>query len=159
MQITQTQVHRLIALAQKTRHFAFAHRSGHPIGASVLTVDGRIYGGCNIESVISGMGTCAERTAMDHAIAHGAYEFRAICTVDNGLTPSCGACLQYALLFSQLENDDIVVVTADTHGHYQVTPLSVLLPDGYKTKHNLSVIRSFRKKAKRKSKTVTRRKK
>ena len=133
-------------MAKDTRRFAFVHRSRHPVGASVLTTNGRVYGGCNIESVISGMGTCAERMAIDHAIAHGEYEFRAICTIDGGLTPTCGACLQYTLLFSQLNNDDIVVITADMHGHYQITPLSVLLPEGYKTKHNLSVIRSYRAK-------------
>ena len=102
MKISEEEIQKLIKEAIKTRKFAFTHRSRHNIGASVLTLDGKIYGGCNIESVISGLGTCAERAAIDHAITHGHYDIKAVCTVDKGLTPTCGACLQYIMLFSQL---------------------------------------------------------
>ena len=144
MPLTEKEIRQMIVVARKTRLHAFCHRSGHKIGASVLTDTGEIFGGCNIESVISGLGSCAERTAIDHAITHGQYNVRAICTVDDGMTPMCGACLQYALLFSQLSDDEIFVVNADSKGHYNVTPLSTLLPQGYKTSHNLKAIRGYK---------------
>ena len=46
-----------------------------PVGAAVLTKNGNIYQGCNTESVISGMGMCAERSAIDHAVACGEYVY------------------------------------------------------------------------------------
>ena len=144
MPLTEKEIRQMIKSARETREKAFAHRSGHKIGASVLTDTGEIYGGCNIESVISGLGSCAERAAIDHAIIHGQYNVRAICTVDDGLTPMCGACLQYALLFSQLSDDEIIVVNADSKGRYHVTPLSTLLPQGYKTKSNLQQIKAYK---------------
>lgn len=152
MILTQKEIKAMIKVALKTRKFAFAHRSNHQIGASVLTVEGKIFGGCNIESVISGLGTCAERNAMDHAIAHGYYNFRAVCTADSGVTPSCGACLQYTMLFSQLSHDEIFMVNVGTKGDYEVVPLSVLLPHGYKTANNLRRIQSYAKKKKTKNK-------
>lgn len=135
----------MIRVATKTRDNAFAHRSQHKIGASVLTGSGEIFGGCNIESVISGLGTCAERCAIDHAIAHGHFNIRAVCTIDKGYTPSCGACLQYTLLFSQVINDEIYMINGDVKGNYEIEKLSKLIPEGYRTKHNLEAIRSYDK--------------
>ncbi len=149
MKITKAEIKELIETAIKTRKFAFTHRSGHNIGASVLTLEGKIYGGCNIESVISGLGTCAERAAIDHAITHGHYDIKAVCTVDKGLTPTCGACLQYILLFSQLADKDITLINADITGDYELTTLNKALPDGYKTRNNLEVIRAYSKKSKK----------
>lgn len=133
----------MIQIAKETRENAFAHRSKHKIGASVLTKSGEIYGGCNIESVISGLGTCAERCAIDHAIAHGHYNIRAVCTIDVGFTPSCGACLQYTLLFSQVTDDEIYMINGDVEGNYEIDLLSNLIPEGYRTKNNLEAIRSY----------------
>ncbi len=147
--LTDKEVQRLIEAAGKTRENAFCHRSGHKIGASVLTSDGKIFGGCNVESVISGLGTCAERCAIDNAVANGYYNFRAVCCVDSKLTPCCGACLQYITLFSQVSGDEIYLINADTKGNYEIDKLSQALPLGYKTQHNLEVIQSFAKKKKK----------
>lgn len=148
LKLSKKELKKLIASAKKTREFAFTHRSLHNIGASVLTTDGKIFGGCNIESVISGLGTCAERCAIDNAVSHGYYNFKAVCTLDKGFSPTCGACLQYILLFSQVSQKEIILVNADTEGNYEIDLLSDLLPEGYKTKHNLEVIRSYGKKGK-----------
>jgi cytidine deaminase len=42
--LTKQQIEQMIAMAKKTRNYAFSHRSMHKIGASVLTADGKIYG-------------------------------------------------------------------------------------------------------------------
>jgi cytidine deaminase len=139
------QIHALLDMAKKTRNFAFSHRSMHKIWASVLTADGEIFGGCNIESVISGLWTCAERCAVDNAVAHGYYDIIAVCTIDSAFTPTCGACLQYILLFSQVSNKEIVLINGDTKGNYEIKTLSELLPEWYKTQSNLKAIRSYSK--------------
>lgn len=141
--LNDKEVKELIEVASKTRIHAFCHRSKHKIGASVLTAEGEIFGGCNVESVISGLGTCAERCAVDNAVAHGYYNFRALCCVDSKLTPCCGACLQYLMLFSQVSNNEVYLVNADTYGHYEVDKLTQALPLGYRTESNLEEIQSF----------------
>ncbi len=146
--LTDSEVLELIQVAEKTRENAFCHRSKHKIGASVLTSDGKIIGGCNVESVISGLGTCAERCAIDNAVSQGYYDFRAVCCVDSKLTPCCGACLQYITLFSQVTENEVYLVNADLDGNYEVDKLSQAIPHAYKTESNLDSIHSFSKKNK-----------
>lgn len=131
--LTEKEIKKMIQVAKKTRKNAFSHRSMHKIGASVLTMDGKIYGWCNIESAISWLGTCAERCAVDNAVSDGHYDLKAICTIDAWFTPTCGACLQYVLLFSQVSGQEIWMVNADIKWNYEIKTLSQLLPEWYKT--------------------------
>lgn len=146
---TDKEVEKMIDVAKETRKNAFCHRSKHKIGASVLTSDGKIFGGCNVESVISGLGTCAERCAIDNAVAHGYYNFRAVCCVDSKLTPCCGACLQYITLFSQVTGEEVYLVNSDMNGCFEVDKLSQALPMGYRTESNLEDIQAFSCKIKK----------
>ena len=143
--LTKQQIQEMIDVAVKTRNFAFSHRSMHKIGASVLTTDGKLFGWCNIESVISGLGTCAERCAVDHAIAHGNYDILAVCTIDSWFTPTCGACLQYIMLFSQVSGKEIRLINWDIKWNYEIKSLSELLPEWYRTQSNLQAIKSYSK--------------
>ncbi|MGB9854234.1 MAG: cytidine deaminase [Candidatus Bathyarchaeales archaeon] len=72
---------------------------GFKVGAAVLAEDGKIYGGCNVESWVSGLGVCAERCAIQHAVVHGNRKIKEIAVVTDVKTESetkpCGACLQY----------------------------------------------------------------
>lgn len=72
---------------------------GMKVGAAVLADDDEVYGGCNIESWISGLGICAERCAVNHAILHGNRRIKQVAVVMDGdkqeKTRPCGACLQY----------------------------------------------------------------
>jgi cytidine deaminase len=86
---------------------------GFRVGAAVLADDERIYEGCNVESEIAGLGVCAERSAIDHAVIHGNRKIRAVAVVADhpsieSLTP-CGACRQYIKEFA---DGDIYVVMA-----------------------------------------------
>ncbi len=144
--LTKDVIDKMIKMAKKTRNYAFSHRSMHKIGASVLTADGKIYGWCNIESVISWLGTCAERCAVDNAVAHGNYDIVAVCTIDSWHTPTCGACLQYILLFAQVADEEIYLINGDIQGNYEISTLSELLPQWYRTQNNLVSIRSYSKK-------------
>jgi len=75
------------------------------IGAAVLAEDGQIYGGCNVDSWVSGLGICAERCAINHAISQGNRKIEEIAIVmdaDSQCEPRpCGACLQYIYDFSK----------------------------------------------------------
>lgn len=148
MKLTKKEIGRMMKAAAVARKNAFVVHSSHKVGASVLTDDGGIFGGCNVQSVISGLGTCAERSAIDHAVSHGKYSYRAVCVIDDGQLPPCGACLQYMLLFSQVTGREIQIVCADTKGRYRIYALSKLLPLGYRTKRYLRKMRAYGKKRK-----------
>lgn len=90
---------------------------GFRVGAAVLGDDNEIYEGCNVESEIAGLGVCAERNAIDHAVVHGNRRIKAVAVVADhpsieNLTP-CGACRQYIKEFA---DGDIWVVMAMAEG-------------------------------------------
>ncbi|MGA3191444.1 MAG: cytidine deaminase [Candidatus Bathyarchaeia archaeon] len=89
---------------------------GFRVGAAVLAEDGKVYVGCNVESWVSGLGTCAERCAIDHAVLHGNRRIMEIAIVTNEEKPRtpipCGACLQYIHDFA--ENSEIKILMAQT---------------------------------------------
>jgi cytidine deaminase len=113
---------------------------GFPVGAAVLTEGGEIYGGCNVESWVSGLGVCAERCAIHHAVLHGKRKVKAVAVVaeaqnKSGIRP-CGACLQYISDFA--EDPEIKIVTAKVEGGKvlfetaEVNMLRELLPNPFK---------------------------
>lgn len=113
---------------------------GFPVGAAVLMEDGEIYGGCNVESWISGLGVCAERCAIHHAILHGKRKIKAVAVVvdaknKSGIKP-CGACLQSISDFA--ESPEIKIVTAKVEDGKvlfetaEVNRLRELLPNPFK---------------------------
>lgn len=142
--LSSAEMSNLIASARESRDHAFVIRSGHKIGAAVLTPDGEVFGGCNTEAYITGLGTCAERSAVDHAVAHGKYNFRAVATVDSELTYPCGACLQYLLQFYQISGEDLSIIVADLAGNSEIKSLTECLPYGYLTKSNLEKLQSYK---------------
>jgi cytidine deaminase len=87
---------RLIAAARAAREHALARFSGFKVGAALLTADGTIISGCNIENATYGLTVCAERVAMFKALSEGHREFVAVAVIadTNEPTPPCGACRQ-----------------------------------------------------------------
>jgi cytidine deaminase len=116
---------------------------GFKVGAAVLAEDCQIYGGCNVESWVSGLGTCAERCAINHAVLHGNLEIKEIALVmaDSESEPvPCGACLQYISDFAANSRIKIIMAKA-VSGRVlprtiNVKTLEELLPFAYK-KRNL----------------------
>lgn len=106
---------RLLDASLKTLNNAYT-LWGFKVGAAVLAEDGQIYEGCNVESWISGLGTCAERCAINHAVLHGNREIKEIAVVmdaDSGSEPTpCGACLQYISDFGANSKIKIVMAKA-----------------------------------------------
>ena len=123
----------LLALARSTREQAYAPYSNFPVGAALLTRDGRRFSGCNVENASYGLCNCAERTALFSAIAAGCRpgDFAALAVVadtENQVSP-CGACRQ---VMSELCDDAMPVLLANLHGDTQQTSVAALLPGSFK---------------------------
>lgn len=102
----------LIQAARVVRAHAYAPYSGYSVGAAVLTDDGRIFAGCNVENASYGLSLCAERVAVFSAVAAGARQLvaAAVCTPDGG-TP-CGACRQVLHEFAATPDQFVVWVVS-----------------------------------------------
>ena len=90
----------LVALAVEAMGHAYVPYSGYQVGAALLTSDGRVYQGCNIENASYTPTVCAERTAFFKAVYDGVRDFSAIAVVGGkngeitGFFPPCGVCRQ-----------------------------------------------------------------
>jgi len=131
--LTKKEVILLVKKAREGMKNAYCPRSKFPVGAAVLTKKGNVYQGGNIESVISGLGTCAERSAIDHAIAHGEYVFKVIAVVSKNQQPvkPCGACLQYINEFSQIGGKDVIILMVGSKGKIITSSVKKMLPGGF----------------------------
>jgi cytidine deaminase len=87
---------RLIAAAIRARQKACAPYSKFKVGAALLTDNGKIISGANVESASYGLTCCAERIALFNALTSGEKKFTAIAIVArlNGGGMPCGACRQ-----------------------------------------------------------------
>ena len=124
----------LIELAKKAMENAYAPYSGYKVGASLLTADGTVYTGCNIENAAFSPTVCAERVALFKAVSEGKRDFAAIAVcggkngVITGFFPPCGVCRQVLREFCR---DDFVFYLAGAEGHYRTYTLSALLPESF----------------------------
>ena len=89
----------LVSLALSARENSYSPYSGFKVGASLLTKNGKVYKGCNIENGAFSPTNCAERTAVFTAVADGEKEFGAIAVVGGAdeiknFCPPCGVCRQ-----------------------------------------------------------------
>jgi len=131
--LTEEEKTQLIEKAKEGMNNAYCPVSDFPVGAAVLTEKGNIYQGCNTESVISGLGVCSERSAIDHAVAHGEYRYKAVAVVsklEDPITP-CGACLQYISEFSEISENDIVLIRVGSKGKKLESTVRKMLPTGF----------------------------
>lgn len=96
------------------------------MGAALLTEDGTIYRGCNVENVSFTVGTCAERTAFVKAISEGIMKFTAIAVVADSkdIAAPCGACRQFITEFGNIN----VYCAKPTLDKVLVANISELLP-------------------------------
>jgi len=88
----------LLADARSARDMAYAPYSRFPVGAALLTKDGRRFNGCNVENAAYGLCNCAERTALFSAVAAGCKpgDFAAMAVIADtpGPVSPCGSCRQ-----------------------------------------------------------------
>jgi cytidine deaminase len=137
--------------ALSARELAFAPYSRFKVGAAVLTADGRVFRGCNVESAVFPLGNCAERVAIQKAVSEGARDVLAVAVAgdatylrraetsadgpgqsgEEGLsrfvTP-CGACRQIIFEFGP----EASILLVDLQGGWRLTSARELLPGGFR---------------------------
>ena len=119
-------IHGLVEAARTARAFAIAPYSHFKVGAALLSVDGQVFSGCNIENASYGLTVCAERVALFKALSEGVRDFTMIAVViDTGApTPPCGACRQFLWEYC----GDLPVVLANLEEIIGQHTLKELLP-------------------------------
>lgn len=103
-------IEKMIKLAKKVATQAYAPYSGFKVGAALLSKDGNIYTGCNVENSSYGLTNCAERTALFKAISEGEREFTHLVIYNDSdkVFYPCGSCRQALVEFSPDLNITIV---------------------------------------------------
>ncbi|MCQ2523280.1 MAG: cytidine deaminase [Lachnospiraceae bacterium] len=126
----------LINEAIEARKFSYCPYSGFAVGAALLSKDGKVFKGCNIENASFGPTNCAERTAFFKAISEGVMEFDAIAVVGakagdiiDGFAYPCGVCRQVMEEFCEPKSFKVIV--AKSVDEYREYNLVDLLPCGF----------------------------
>ncbi len=121
----------LVNLAIEAREHSYCPYSNFAVGAALLTKDGKVYQGANIENVAFGPTNCAERTAFFTAVYEGEREFEAIAVVGGRagepvkeLCAPCGVCRQVMREFCE---DDFKIYLSKGDGTYFETNLINML--------------------------------
>lgn len=116
----------LISYAKKAMGNAYAPYSGFSVGAALLTSEGEVFTGCNVENASFGATICAERCAILKAISEGYTSFEKIAIVSSSqdLTYPCGICRQFLSEFME----DGIVVLMDKHENIKEYSLNDLIP-------------------------------
>ncbi|NLV77277.1 MAG: cytidine deaminase [Tissierellia bacterium] len=118
----------LIKRALEAQKKAYVPYSKFRVGSAVLTEDGSIYTGCNIEISSYSPTLCAERTAIFKAISEGHKKIKAIAVVgDSDYTYPCGVCRQVIREFGK----DAIVIVANSEDDYREYTLDELLPHSF----------------------------
>ncbi|HEX6922654.1 MAG TPA: cytidine deaminase [Bacillales bacterium] len=120
----------LIAEAKKAREFAYVPYSKFGVGAALLTDDGEVFHGCNIENAAYSMCNCGERTAFFKAISEGEKQFSklAVMADSDRPVPPCGACRQVMAEFCK---PDMAVILTNLNGDVEHTTVQELLPGAF----------------------------
>lgn len=128
-------IEEMIDLAIEQLAYSYTPYSHFKVGAALLTKDGKLFTGCNIENAAYTPTNCAERTAFFKAVSEGEREFQAICIVggkDGVLTEyaaPCGVCRQVMMEFCDPETFQIILATG--REQYEIFTLKELLPLGF----------------------------
>ncbi|MBA4601213.1 cytidine deaminase [Thermoactinomyces mirandus] len=117
----------LIMEAKKGRKHAYVPYSRFKVGAALLTKDGKVIHGANIENASYGLTNCAERTAVFKAVSENEHSFSAIAIVADTKDPvsPCGACRQ---VLAEFCDPDMPVYLSNLKGDVRETTVGQLLP-------------------------------
>lgn len=121
----------LIKEAMKVQSHAHAPYSNHPVGVALLTNDGTIHSGCNVENAAYPLGNCAEPGAIADMVKKGHRYIRMLVVVGPGtmLCTPCGGCRQRIREFG---NDHTHIYVCDVEGNILLsTTLGALLPHSF----------------------------
>ncbi len=115
-------------LAKENAYVPYSH---FRVGAALLTENGTVYRGCNIENAAFSPTNCAERTAFFKAVSEGEKNFKAIAIAGDAedyLYP-CGVCRQVMMEFCR--PDEFLILLVKSGGEWEEHTLGELLPGGF----------------------------
>jgi cytidine deaminase len=118
----------LVHRALQARQQAYAPYSHYRVGAALLTADGVVIPGCNVENASYGGTICAERVALTSAIAQGQRAFVALAVATKNGGAPCGLCRQ---VMAEL-GPAMAVYISDERGTFRTTSVAELLPDWFR---------------------------
>jgi cytidine deaminase len=117
----------LLQIANKVKSNSYSPYSKFRVGAVLVTKEGEMYTGVNVENSSYGLTNCAERTAVFKAVTEGEKEFKSIVLVSDAedfITP-CGACRQVLM---EICGKDLEVVMSNINNEIRILKLEELLP-------------------------------
>lgn len=120
----------MINLAEQASKNAYAPYSKFPVGACILTENGKVYTGCNFENSSFGLTICAERNAVGSAINDGERKIKAIAIFSpkmKNCTP-CGACRQ---ILNEFKSDDGLDIIVKIENGIKTYKIEELLPESF----------------------------
>lgn len=128
-EVTEGQIEALLEAAREAKQHAYAPYSSYLVGAAVLTDDGELFAGANVENASYPLSVCAERSAVQRAASEGARRLVAVAVVGSSDGPAwpCGGCRQVLHEFGR----DLVVFSEGPGGTRDQRLLSELLPDPF----------------------------
>ncbi|MDA2311898.1 cytidine deaminase [Bacillus cereus group sp. MYBK35-2] len=116
--------------ANKMLSKAYIPYSKFPVGAALVTKEGKIYTGCNIENASYGLCNCAERTAIFKAVSEGERDFSYLVITgetDGPISP-CGACRQ---VIAEFCDPKMPVLLTNVKGDEKEVTVEQLLPGAF----------------------------
>lgn len=119
----------LVREAIEAKKNAYVPYSNFPVGAALLTKEGKVYRGCNIECASYGGTNCAERTAIFKAVSEGDRNIEAIAVVSDldDYTYPCGICRQVIVEYGR----DIKLIIGKSEEEFKVYTINDLLPNSF----------------------------
>ena len=116
--------------ANKMLAKAYIPYSKFPVGAALVTKEGKIYTGCNIENASYGLCNCAERTAIFKAVSEGErnFSYLVITGETDGPISPCGACRQ---VIAEFCDPKMRVLLTNVKGDEKEVTVEQLLPGAF----------------------------
>lgn len=120
----------LVKAAEAAMKYAYSPYSDFKVGAAILTTDGNVFTGCNIENASYGATICAERTAAVKAVSEGHPEFLKIAIVSSfgEYTYPCGICRQF---LSEFFRDDGILIINDKQNGIKTIKFFDMIPNSF----------------------------
>lgn len=124
---------RLMEQAKRAAQSTYSPYSHFPVGAALLTADGEVVQGCNVENISYGLTNCAERSALFSAIsqghAPGSFTAMAVYAPNVSLISPCGACRQ--VMLELMAKDAVVICQGSDPAAARTWTLAQLLPGAF----------------------------
>lgn len=128
--VSAQQWQQLLAAAKESYEKAYAPYSNFHVGAALLTSEGDVFQGCNVENASYGLTVCAERNCIANAVVAGKRSITCIVvyTEQEKLTPPCGACRQ---VIAEFMTQGALVYSVNHLGDEQQWTVAELLPSAF----------------------------